>query len=88
MEINFSQLKKKKVVNVLDGRDLGKVCDLVFTFPEGRVLALIVSKKALFSGDELVINLCCINKIGDDAILVSLKEPNMFNDVCTDETCE
>ena len=52
MEVNFLELKKKKVVNTFDGKDLGKVVNLVFTFPEGKVLGLIVSKKGLFFGDE------------------------------------
>ena len=78
MEVNFLELKKKKVVNTFDGKDLGKVVSLAFTFPEGKVLGLIVSKKGLFFGDELVVNLCCIEKIGDDAILVKLTEGENF----------
>ncbi len=78
MEINYSQLKKKKVVNLIDGKDLGKVTDFVFTFPEGKVLGLIVSKKGFIFGDELVINLCCIERIGDDAILVKLSGNDNF----------
>ncbi len=74
MELNYSSLKKKKVVNLVDGKDLGKVTDLVFTFPEGRVLAFIVSKKTILPSDEFLVNLCCVEKIGDDAVLVRLKD--------------
>lgn len=84
MELNFSDLKKKKVVNVLDGKDLGKVNDAVFTFPDGKICAFITSKKGLFCGDELIINLCCIEKIGDDAILVRIS--GSLDDAC--KVCE
>ena len=50
MEYNFSDLKKKKVINVEDGKDLGKICDFILTFPEGRIKSLIVpgKKNAIF----------------------------------------
>ena len=34
MEMSFSELRTKEVVNTADGRRLGKVCDLVFCYPE------------------------------------------------------
>ena len=88
MELNYSDLKKKKVVNVIDGRDLGKVSDLVLSYPDGRVIAFLVGKKSIFKDDLLIVNLTCVNKIGDDAILVSLREAGVECPVCTDETQE
>lgn len=88
MEINYTQLKKKKVVNVLDGRDLGKVTDLILTYPEGKIIALIVGKKSFFQDDSLLINLCCVNKIGDDTVLVSLNSLGVHQSCCTDEVIE
>ena len=40
METSFSELKQKEVVNVVDGRRLGRTCDIVFTYPEGRVCGI------------------------------------------------
>ncbi len=76
MELGFNELKKKSVINVLDGRDLGKICDLIFTYPEGRIKAIIVPGKrnAFFKTNELIIDLRCIEKIGNDAVLVRLHE--------------
>lgn len=88
MEINYSQLKKKKVVNVIDGRELGRVNDFILTYPEGRVIAFIVGKKSFFQDDSLIINLCCVNKIGDDTVLVSLNELGTAPSCCTDEIIE
>ncbi len=71
MVCKFSELKKKKVVNILDGKVLGKITDLTFTYPEGKITDFIVSQG--FCRDEYLVAICCINKIGDDAVLVSLK---------------
>lgn len=74
MQINFTDLKKKRVINVLDGRELGTVTDLVFDFPEGKISAFICGdRRKIFKCDEYMVNLCCVNKIGDDTVLVSLK---------------
>jgi len=73
--VDYNELKKKAVVNILDGRKLGKVKNIKFTFPEGKVEALIVGENALFAPNcDYIVNLCCVNKIGDDAILVSLAD--------------
>ncbi len=81
MELNYTTLRKKKVVNVLDGKDLGRVNDLVFGFPDGKIKSIVVSKKAFFPSEELIIDLCCVTKIGDDTVLVSIGKPPQ-------ETCE
>ena len=45
METSYRELKCKFVVNVTDGRNLGKTTDIVFTYPEGRVLGIAVPGK-------------------------------------------
>ena len=74
MDYNFSDLKKKKVINITDGKDLGKIIDLIMSYPEGKIKSIIVpgKKNAFFTGYELIINFSCIERIGDDAILVCL----------------
>ena len=74
METSFQELKKKEAVNVLDGKRLGKVCDVVFTFPEGRVLGIVVPgcKGFHWGKGDLFIALKQIKKIGVDVILVEL----------------
>lgn len=76
MEYNLTDLKKKKVINVSDGKDLGKITDLVITYPEGKVKGIIVPgrKNGLFFSGELIIGFKCIERIGEDAVLVSLCE--------------
>lgn len=76
MEYNLTDLKKKKVINVADGKDLGKITDMVITYPEGKIKGIIVpgKKSGLFFSGELIINFKCIERIGEDAVLVSLCE--------------
>ena len=77
METTFCDLKEKEVINVGDGRSLGKITDFVITVPEGKVLGIVVPGKKGFTlfckSSEIYIDLCHIKKIGDDFILVDLK---------------
>lgn len=81
MEYNLTDLKKKKVINVADGKDLGKITDMVITYPEGKVKGIIVpgKKNGLFFSGELIINFKCIERIGEDAVLVSLCEKSRID---------
>lgn len=72
MEVTYSSLKQKDVINLLDGRNLGKVCDITFSFPENNVLGFTVTgcKGFKFSKQEIFIPIRSVVKIGDDAVLV------------------
>lgn len=74
MDYNLCDLKKKRVINIADGRDLGKITDLIISYPDGKVKSIIVPGKraSFFSNCELIINFSCIERIGDDAVLVKL----------------
>ena len=76
METSYRELKCKFVVNVTDGRNLGKTTDIVFTYPEGRVLGIAVPGQnglRLFKREDLFISLHNVVKIGADVVLVDLK---------------
>ncbi len=76
METSYRELKCKDVINITDGRNLGRTCDVVFTFPEGRVFGIVVPGKrgiCPFRKNDLFIPLKNIAKIGTDAVLVDLK---------------
>ena len=74
MEMSFSELRTKEVVNVADGRKLGKVCDMVFCYPENRILGFVVPGQRGFASKrtDFFIELKNIVKIGDDVILVNV----------------
>lgn len=75
METSFSELKCKEVINLCDGKRLGKVCDVVFTYPEGKVLGIVApgGRGFRFGKGDLFIDLKNINKIGIDVVLVEIR---------------
>ena len=74
MELTFSELRSKEVVNTQDGRKLGKACDVVLCYPENRWLGLVVpGTGGIFrKRNDLFIDLKNIVKIGEDVILVNV----------------
>lgn len=68
-------MRKKETVNLCDGKRLGRVCDVVFTYPEGKVQGVVVpgGKGFRFGRGELFIELKNVKKIGVDVIFVELK---------------
>ena len=76
MELSFSELRAKDVINTQDGRKLGRVCDVALCYPENRWIGIIVpSSKGVFKKAELFIELKNIVKIGEDVILVNVGLP-------------
>ena len=77
MELSFHQLKQKDVINVSDGTNLGKVCDISLSFPECNWIGITVPG---FKGFKLTnrreefIPVNLIVKIGEDAILVKAED--------------
>jgi len=79
MLVKASELRLLDVINVLDGRKLGRICDLDIDFDEGRVKAIIVEgqgRSLLDFGhnDDVEIPWSRVQKIGVDVILVQVKE--------------
>lgn len=74
MEMTFSEIRTKEVVNTADGRKLGRVCDMVFCYPENRILGFVVPATRSFGAKktDFFIDLKNIVKIGDDVILVNV----------------
>ena len=68
-------MKQKEVVNLCDGKRLGKVCDVVFTYPEGKVQGIVApgGRGFRWGKADLFIDLKSIKKIGIDVVLVEIK---------------
>ena len=76
MEMSFSQLRTKDVINTQDGRRLGRVCDVVLCYPENRWLGIVAPNgRGGWKKNGLFIDLKNIVKIGDDVILVNIGMP-------------
>lgn len=83
--IKISEFQTKDVVDVADGKRLGRVGDLELDLVEGRVRALIIPTGGrlfgLFSGGgEIVVPWENIVKIGVDVILVRTSAPPKTRD--------
>ncbi|MBR4003803.1 MAG: YlmC/YmxH family sporulation protein [Clostridia bacterium] len=79
METSFTELRNKEVINVLTGKLLGNVCDIVVDFKKNIILGLVVpGSKSFFNFfkpcHEIYIPYCQICKIGEDVILVEVVE--------------
>ena len=70
MDILFSELKKKDVIDVCSGKKLGKVRDVAFAYPEGHVKSISVSGGVLGCGETQTVSFRDIERIGTDAVLV------------------
>lgn len=74
IKLRLSDLQQKEVVNVLDGKNLGKIIDAEIN-AEGQIEYFVVEQKKMFqrvfSGSgEILITFKNIKKIGSDVILV------------------
>ena len=77
-EFTFCELREREVVNVADGRKLGRVYDLTFSTC-GKITGLIVPGEKKFlknmSGTESIfVPWNSILKIGGDVILIDLND--------------
>jgi len=75
----ITDLRQKEVINIADGKRLGFVKDAEFSLETGKIVSLILPGRwsifRLFGRiEEVVIPWKDVRKVGDDIILVELKE--------------
>lgn len=86
MEILFAELKEKEVVNISDGKKLGRIIDILFDVVSGEIKGVVVpgERKFLRKNEDIFVPLSRLKKIGDDVILVSLgqqvTETKLYNE--------
>jgi YlmC/YmxH family sporulation protein len=79
MDLSFRELQKRDVINLPDGKNLGRITNLLLNFPQGVLTGIYVPGKKqncfsrLFSKTELFIERSNIVKIGNDVILVDIR---------------
>ena len=79
METTFTELRNKQVINVLSGKVLGNICDMVIDIRRNCIKGFLLPQSkgfwSLFSSkEELFIPFENICKIGEDVILVEYIE--------------
>lgn len=76
IDFTFCELREREVVNVSDGKRLGRVIDIAFTC-EGKIVGLVVPGerrllKNITGNENIFIPWKSVMKIGDDVVLVNL----------------
>ena len=74
-DMTFSELRCKEIINSVDGRRLGRAVDIVFDVQAGLLRGIIApySRKTWTGrGQDIFIPLKCVQKVGEDVILVDL----------------
>ena len=80
MNIDYNELKKKDVIDVCSGKKLGKVKNISFTFPDGKITG--VTAGGLFCGEDSSFLFSDITRIGEDTVLVEKKKPSRQDGCC------
>lgn len=80
MQCRMREMRNKEVINIHDGCRLGFVGDVEVHVPEGQVCAIVVFGPCRFfglfgRGEEYYIPWDCIQRIGDDIILIDKPLP-------------
>ena len=75
MQCRIRDMRRKEVINICDGCRLGYVADVDVKIPEWQVLDIVVLGPCRFfglfgRGEEYYVPWGCIQRIGDDIILV------------------
>lgn len=84
-ELSFCELRAKEVVNATDGKRMGRIVDLIFSRDDGTVSGIVVpfSKRSFFGkNQDVFIPWRCVQKIGEDVILVTLSTDAEGNLTC------
>lgn len=87
METSFTELRNKEVINVLSGRLLGNINDVIIDMSRNCVIGFIVPNcKSIWNffrpNQEIFIPFCNICKIGEDVILVEVVETPRKKNKC------
>ena len=82
-DLTFTELRSKDIINSTDGKRLGRAYDLVFDSVSGKIKGIVspYGKKSYFGkSQDIFIPFSCIQKFGDDVILVDVDCNNLKND--------
>lgn len=76
IELSFNELKKKNVISVSDGKQLGKIVDVTICYPENSIKGYTVSSGGCFKfpKEDKFVPVSSIVKVGEDVILVDISE--------------
>lgn len=75
--MKLSELQKKDIINIKDGKKIGKIIDAEFDINNGQIKYFLIERtsyiKNIFSSnEELNIQYSQIKKLGEDVILIDI----------------
>jgi YlmC/YmxH family sporulation protein len=75
--MKLSELSKKDIINIKDGKRIGKIVDVEFDINNGYMIRFIIESsnviKSIFSNqEEMTIKFSQIKKLGEDVILIDI----------------
>lgn len=75
--MRLSELQEKEIININNGKNLGKIIDV--TVEEGKIYNFIIESKKFFLNffkrtDEISVKWNDIQKIGEDVILINFSD--------------
>lgn len=75
--MKLSELEKKDIINIKDGKKIGKIVDVVFDVNNGYMIKFIIESSSILknifsSSEELTIKFSQIKKMGEDVILIDI----------------
>ncbi len=89
VEVSFCELRTKMVINIVDGKALGRIVDIVFSRENAKVIGVIVPGDKGFHlfgrKNELFVPYERIMRVGLDAVLVELRPMNSYHNNCNVE---
>ncbi len=75
--MKLSELQKKDIISIRDGKKIGKIIDVEFDIKSGYMIHFVIEKtnyiRSIFSQtEELTIKFTQIKKMGEDVILIDI----------------
>lgn len=75
--MKLSELQRKDIINIKDGKKVGKIIDVEFDPSSGYLVHFVIERvhfmRNLFTNtEELTINFTQIKKLGEDVILIDI----------------
>ena len=75
--MKLSELQKKDIISIKDGKKVGKIVDVEFDVNSGYMIRFVIERyhviRSIFSStEELTINFTQIKKLGEDVILIDI----------------
>ena len=75
--MKLSELQRKDIINIRDGKKVGKIIDVEFDINSGYMIHFVIEKAHYFRNlftinEELTIKFTQIKKLGEDVILIDI----------------